>query len=273
MRIYYIIALLLLWSLSTVEAQKVEVLTLGTFHFNFPNLDVKKTDSEDQIDVLEPKYQKEIESIVDKLKKFKPNIIVIERSPEFQEKYDSIYTRYLEGNHELNRSEEQQIGFRLAKRLGLQKLYCVDAWGADYEDITQLFEGNDSIAKQKFMNFFYNHPDSSMLYEDDNLYKTEGILAELRKRNSEEFLKQDLGNYLIGIFKYETEDNKYFGVDFTSGWWYNRNLRIFRNIQKIPTKPDDKILLIYGSGHMNILNTLFEASPEYTLVRTNVYLE
>ena len=270
---YCIVILILLKSFSSLTAQEVEVLTLATFHFAFYNNDVKKTDEKDQIDVLNPKYQNEIKSIVEKLEKFKPTIIVIERRLEYQEKYDSIYTDYLKGKHELTRDEEQQIGFRLAKRLGLKQLYCTDTWGADYEDITQLLEGTDSIAKQKFMNFFYDHPDSLLVYEDENLYKTNGILTELRKRNSENFLKQNLGNYLIGIFKYETEGNKYFGTDFTTGWWYNRNLRIFRNIQKIPTKPNDKILVIYGSDHMNILNTLFEASPEYTLVSTNEFLK
>ena len=80
------------------NVEQIKVLTLGSFHFDFPNLDVKKTDNEDLIDVLEPKYQKEIESIVDKLEKFKPTIIVIERRPEHQEKYDSLYTHYLSMN-------------------------------------------------------------------------------------------------------------------------------------------------------------------------------
>ncbi|MCH7525648.1 MAG: hypothetical protein IIC74_11820, partial [Bacteroidetes bacterium] len=51
--------------------EQTKVLTLGTFHFKFPNLDVVKTDVDDQIDVLDSKYQKEIELIVDKLVTFK----------------------------------------------------------------------------------------------------------------------------------------------------------------------------------------------------------
>ena len=33
------------------QSRPVAVLTLGTFHFNFPNLDAKKIDKGDQIDV------------------------------------------------------------------------------------------------------------------------------------------------------------------------------------------------------------------------------
>ncbi|MDZ4329346.1 MAG: hypothetical protein U0945_02035, partial [Flavobacterium sp.] len=47
--------------------EQTKVLTLGTFHFKFPNMDVAKTDVDNQIDVFDSKYQKEIELIVDKL--------------------------------------------------------------------------------------------------------------------------------------------------------------------------------------------------------------
>ena len=77
----------------------------------------------------------------------------------------------------------------------------------------------------------------------------------------------------MGIFKYETETNPYFGPDYVSGWWFNRNLRILRNIQKIGAKPEDRILAIFGYGHMNILNLLFDYSPEFKLVKVKEYLD
>ena len=49
-------------------AQQAEVLTLGVFHFEFPNLDVQQVSEEDQIDVLSPQYQREIELISKKYK-------------------------------------------------------------------------------------------------------------------------------------------------------------------------------------------------------------
>lgn len=254
---------------------QIQVLTLGTFHFSFPNLDVEKTEDNDQIDVLDAKYQKEIELIVDKLAKFKPTKIVIEREPEYQKKYDSLYQSYLKNNHKLSRSEDQQIGFRLAKRLGLKYLYCTDAWGEDYEDVKNLMDGKDSIERQKFEEFFYNNPDSLLLsYRNEKqIFKTQGILAELKRINTDSELSKSLGDYLIGVFKYETPVNNQFGVDFTTGWWFNRNLRIFRNIQRVDATPGDRVLVIYGAGHMNLLNIFFEASPEYELLYINDYLD
>ena len=91
--------------------------------------------------------------------------------------------------------------------------------------------------------------------------------------NSEEYVKKGLGVYLIGVFKYETEDYKQFGPDYVTSWWFNRNLRIFRNIQRIDATAEDRILVIYGAGHMNLLNVFFEASPEYNLIPVNSYLK
>lgn len=255
------------------DNQKIKVLTLGTFHFAFPNLDVIKTDDKDIIDVLHPEYQKEIESIVKMIAVFEPTIIAIEVDPIKQEKIDSVYMAYLSGTHKLKRSEHEQVGFRLAKQFNLQTLHCTNNWGELPEEINNVVYGNDTISQQDFMNFFYNNNDSSKIYDPENKFKSEGILEHLKMVNSKDHLKMDLGNYMISIFKYQTNDNEFFGVDFTTGWWFNRNLRIFRNIQKIPAKPNDRILVIYGSSHMNLLNIFFDASPEYELENINDYLE
>ena len=97
-------------------------------------------------------------------------------------------------------------------------------------------------------------------------------MAELIELNDPEHIRRSLGNYLIGHFKYEFFSNDYIGVDFETGRWFNRNLRIFRNIQRIETGPSDRILVIFGAGHLNLLNYLFECSPEYRLEEANKYL-
>ena len=263
-----------LWAaFGVAQVPQTEVLTLGTFHFSFPNLDIVKTAESDQIDVLDPEHQAAIEDIVSRLARFNPTIIAIEANPSKQAKMDSLYRAYLSGNHELSRDERQQIGFRLAKKLGHEKLYCVDDWGKQYAYTEDVMNGTDTLARQQFMNSFYHSPDSLKFHDPENIFKTQGILAELRMRNDPENIRKDLGNYLIGPFKYQAEENPFFGPDFVTGWWFNRNLRIFRNIQQIGAEPDDRILVIFGAGHMNLLNMFFDASPEYRLLRVNDYLE
>lgn len=260
-------------STQSVKQHQTKVLTLGTFHFNFPNRDVAKINKDDQIDVLEPKYQKEIELLVEKLAKFNPTRIAIEVDPCYQSKYDSLYIAYLDGNYALSRNEDEQIGFRLAKKLNLSHLDCVNEWEFHYDYLTKTL--TDPKEKEKFLNYFYDNPDRDLKQSsntDNRLFKTDGIIAELKRINSESFLTRDLGDYLLGIFKYETQDNPNFGVDFTTGWWFNRNLKIFRNIQRLNAKQDDRILVIYGSGHMDLLNIFFKSSPEFELLDVNDFL-
>lgn len=272
MKTFFIFLAFFLATSVVAQATKKEVVTLGTFHFAFHNRDIKKTDKVDQIDVLNEKYQKEIIEIVEKLSKFKPTIIAVEVDPSLQLKVNSLYNSYLIDKHELNREEYQQIGFRLAKKLNLKKVYCVNDWGQNYEYVDSILE-KDSEQANKFMSYFYKNPDSLLTYFSKDVFRTKGIKAQLKILNSEIELNKSLGNYFTGIFKYQFDESDFFGVDFTTGWWFNRNLRIFRNIQKIKTKDTDKILVIYGAGHMNLLNIFFRSSPEYELISVLKYLK
>lgn len=259
---------------SFVSAQDtIAVLTLGTFHFDFPNLDKVQYSNDKQINVLEPAYQAEIEVLVNSLAAFSPTIIVVERPVEMQSEIDSLFHEYQVGNYVLQRGEYEQIGFRLAKRLGIERIYCADEWGRHYENIAELLNEQNCDDFVRFEESFYNHPDSVKEFTPQSIFQEQGIIAELVALNNPENVRRSLGNYLIGHFKYESSSHDFIGTDFETGRWFNRNLRIFRNIQRIKTCSTDRILIIFGAGHLNILNYLFKCSPEYRLEDTNKYLK
>ena len=117
------------WGIAQEPMSKpIPVLTLGTFHFDFPNLDKIQYAKDEMIDVLEPRYQDEINKLVNALSEFAPTIIVIERPVKMQAEIDSLYKLYQEDKYFLHRGEYEQIGFRLAKKLGINRIYCVDEW-------------------------------------------------------------------------------------------------------------------------------------------------
>ena len=87
--------------------------------------------------------------------------------------------------------------------------------------------------------------------------------------NDDHALDRDFGAYLNGGFMLDEYD----GADILSIHWYNRNLRIFRNIKRITTSPDDRILVIFGAGHMGILKHLFDCDPTYKVVKLRSLLE
>jgi hypothetical protein len=249
---------------------QTKIMTLGVFHFAYPNLDAVKTDEKDQISVLEEPFQSEIVAISRAISDFNPTIIAVERPPGNQPVIDSLYSQYKADKFELGKNEIHQLGFRIGKQLDLEKIICVDDWGRPYDNIEAIF--NDSARLSRFEDYF--------LHSGDTIYglsvspgKVTSIIDELYEMNRPEYIKERLAVYLLHPFKYEEQPGDFTGVDFESGRWYNRNLRIFRNIQRIPYSSEDRILLIIGSEHLNLLNLFFDVSREFELVSPLPYLE
>ncbi len=125
---------------------QTKVMLLGTWHFAYPNLDSHKVDSADMTDLGTPARQREILEVVNGLKQFKPTIICIES--QNQHRVDSLYSSYLNGTYKLSLSEDEQLGFRLAKELGMKKIYATDAYSwlrESYRDFPSLDELWDSF--------------------------------------------------------------------------------------------------------------------------------
>src|SRR5664279_1604814 len=79
-------------------------------------------------DVRSPKRQQELAQLTDVLVKYQPTKIAIEADPD-SKKVPAAFQEYLAGKHELSQNEIEQIGFRLAKRLGQKELYPIDVEG------------------------------------------------------------------------------------------------------------------------------------------------
>jgi hypothetical protein len=54
--------------------------------------------------------------------------------------------------------------------------------------------------------------------------------------------------------------------------WYNRELRIFANLNRITEFPNDRILLLIGAGHLAIQRDFALDSPQFCLVEVESYL-
>lgn len=252
------------------DVHQTKIMTLGVFHFAYPNLDVVKVDTENQISVLDEPYQSEIISITNSIKEFNPTIIAVEMRPDKQSRIDSLYSLYLNGNFKLKKDEIHQLGFRIGKIANVRKIACVDDPGRHYDNLLELFNNSSRLAN--FENYLSNSPDSLLLDRHPEP-KIHSIIDALIKNNNPENIKQGLSTYLLNTFKYEEKSGDFTGVDFETGRWFNRNLRIFRNIQRIDASKDDRILLIIGSGHLNLLNWFIDTSKEFELVSPLPYLE
>ena len=244
------------------------ILIVGSFHFGYYNLDAHKVEEDEQVDVLSPARQKEMQELVDYISLYKPTKIAVESGP-ITGYILRNYEGWIKGERELGRSEREQIGFRLMKQFNLDTVYGVDAWPVMFD----LYDSKDSLVMRPVFDSIYNEWDFrsddslSQLYSDyydydDQLTLDMSLLEYFKYMNNQYVLNVGNGSYLTGDFTLGT----YEGADALAMHWYSRNLRIFRNIQKITTSPDDRILLIIGAGHAQLLSYLFSCSGEYEFV-------
>lgn len=110
------------------ENAKLKVLLFGTYHFeNFNsnrNADLVKVNVND---VLTDRNQKELKSITDKISNFNPDKIFIEYPFSKQKKLDALYANFTATNYsKVQRNENYQVGFRVAKNLQHKKIYGYD---------------------------------------------------------------------------------------------------------------------------------------------------
>jgi len=262
------------------EKERAEVMILGTFHFAYPNLDRIKIEEKDQLDFTSPERQKEIELLVEQIAQFKPTKIAVELKTWSQNKIDSLYNEYLKGNYELPINESYQVGFRLAKMLNHNRVYCVDAWG----NINEYFDGDNKnvfTPKEEKLSMFEKlkaYSDSLLASDKVNVDERNSsahnkTLQEiLYESNQPEKINRDHASYFNNLFLFEENYGDYSGVDWLSASWFNRNMRIFRNIQRITESTDDRIFILYGSGHLYLLQNYLEASQKYNMIPVLDYL-
>lgn len=242
--------------------EKAKVLLVGTFHFDYPDLDAHVTATQDRVDVLSPDRQREVRQLVAYIKRFRPNKIALEAT----EKWNATgkLRDYAAGRLELERDERHQIGLRLAAELGLDTLYSIDT-----KSLAQELEVRDpALMDSLFQDYDFESQDTlatcteKWLAAEDQQKKASKLLAYFKHINSRESHRYGYGIYLIGDF--ELDEHR--GADVLSVWWYNRNLRIFRRIQSLSQDPGDRILVLIGNGHAALLRQLFECSPEFEWV-------
>jgi len=248
---------------------KPNLMILGTFHFRDAGKDGYKPKF--SFNVLSAWRQAEVEDLVNSLAEYRPTKIAVEWKKETDQLLlDSLHQAYLSGHFTLGENEIYQVLFRLGKKLGHPKLYCVDAAARWYPGVP-----NDSVFSAKynqnrFDDTLYNDQYFKLYQRQDSLKTVQTLKQHLSLINNDAADYLFHGHYLIGSFKYAA-DGQYPGADNLTGW-YNRNLRIIANVLQLAEKPEDKIFLMIGHGHLPILRQAAKSTPEIGFVDVINYL-
>ena len=233
-----------------------EILVVGTFHMNNPGHDIHNVQADD---VLSPKRQQEIAQLIEVLKTFRPTKIAIEAEVGVTKRIDQEYSDYLAGKYTLTRNETNQVGYRLAKELGHRAVYAVDEGG----DFPWLRVVNYAKANGLMTQFDAINAGWGVLSKEmgDEL-QSHTVLETLEYMNSDSRVAKDMGFYFAVVRL--GEPFEYAGPDLLASW-YQRNIRIYHNIVRLIDSPNDRILVIYGAGHLGWLRQDITYDPSVKL--------
>lgn len=239
------------------------VLLLATYHLANNNLDVFNVQFDD---MLSPRRQQEIAQCVEQLQRFQPTKVAVERLSETADDLNKEYRRYRAGTFALTANEIHQLGFRTAAALGHEQVYAID-WKGDMEwDPAYTFaqEHQPTLLNQMLA------PLEHDIEEMNSMVRQLSVNEILRRTNDPVSLARNHRTYLtmmrIG------EEQQYIGVEAVKNW-YARNMRIFVNLTRIINSPQDRILVIYGAGHIPLLSQYVRDSGLYVLEEAATYLQ
>ena len=250
-----------------VDSQ-VRVMLLGTYHMESPGRDVIKPEVDD---VLSPKRQGEISSLIKSLARWEPEIIAVEFPYEKQDELNALYKKYIqnsaafEDSHLSSRNEIVQIGFRLAHHLNHEKLLAVD-WFPEFPEW---------ITKEDFEDVMYFTPEmrswnrEQIELEEKSKLEKLTIAQYLYWLNSKPQINI---NDTIMIDISLEHKNKKVAFSIASNW-FERNLGIIRNLKEILPGGVKRVLLLYGAGHIPMLNYIMEMSSIFCPVSPLPYLK
>ena len=266
----------------TPVPEQVEVVILGTYHMANPGLDAVNVESDD---VLSDRRQGELEAFVDTLVGAAPELVTVERPATQADQLVDRYHGYRDGEYAYDepyefergeddeydpvdcRSEVVQVGFRLADRLGHDRVAPVDvpeslgdeAAEADLEE-----REHDPTAKRDVSRL---DPDELKTTQQERL-ATSSVTGYHRFLNEEAALHAN--DAMFDRFIRRGAGENYAGPDALADW-YRRNLRMVHNIWQA-VEETDRVLCLVGSGHVHILRQLLTETPQFCPLSALPYL-
>lgn len=249
---------------TTTVKPKVEVLLIGTSHWN--NFNQKGSDiaQSNEIDILSESYQSQLSDITQKIVEFKPSKVFVERTIAYQPKLDSLYQLYRTSSWGKDkRNEIYQLGFRVANELNHTKVYGIDfrETSFDYEAAMKAMEvaGQEELISET--------EESIKIYEEtyNEIVKNNTPLEDIIKYHNDVAQRQEnLGWYFNVVNRGGNLDD--FSGSYLASEWIRRNLHTYALIQKYVAAKDERIMILMGAGHTAVLHNLISYNPEWQIV-------
>jgi len=253
----------------TPEPEPVEVMILGTYHMGNPGQDVHNA----RIDpVTTPEKQAQLEAVAEGLARFRPTAVAVERIARDQSTMlDHRYPAFTPADLLTNPDERVQLGYRLAHRLHLERVYAIDEQDREgqpsyfpFEEVEAWAQANGGGQRLGAM-----HGEvAAMLADLERRQGSESVGQLLAAFNAPGRVASDQGFY-ARLMTFGAGDDQPGAV--LNARWYARNAQIFARLMQV-ARPGDRIVVVYGAGHGYWLRQMVATHPGFRLVEPNDYL-
>lgn len=261
-------------------------MVFGTVHLDNPGLDEANPEVDD---VFAPERQRELRDLVERLARWEPDRVAVERPYDRFEDVNAFYEEFRTGNRSYDdfdpgshrdfrafasdatgeiRSEIVQIGFRLADELGHERVYPIDYPMDISNDDLDALEERDFQPEKKVA--FSLSDWEAVEREEEEQLATSTIPEFLHWENQEEQLRINHDGMFGRYLRWGEGDN--FGGPRTLANWYDRNFRMVHNLWQAIEPGDERALLVVGSGHVRVLRHLLDEAPMFCPVSPLPYL-
>ena len=245
-------------------AGATEVMILGTYHMANPGLDLHNVKSDD---VLLPRRQAELADVATSVSRFRPTLVAVE-SPAKGGAAAKVekHRQYLDGRLADERNEVVQIGFRLARSMNLTEVWGIDVEGDfPYEPVKKFADASRRFGERLDA---LSASVERMLDGLNRVLKSGTIGAGLRYMNEPARIAE--GNEFYQSMLLFGAGGEQPGVALLDAWQARNNAICARLVQL--ARKDDRVVVVYGSGHAFLLRQCVREMPGFKLVEANDYL-
>lgn len=243
---------------------RVPILNFGTFHMSYTPDATSVEFDERNID-----NQEQVREIARELAAFEPTVILVEQPPERNEQLQKNYRAYLNAPDQIYErpSELELIAFELGRAAGTQRIYGIDhRMSYNYNIGEDLVNTIDSTTHDTYYdNPFIYHKGTDV--DEDSL----SVRELLYLTNTDPYL-----DFLItvnaDILTHAGTEGGFEGAD-EAAKYYQRNLRMFSNMNRLDLTPQDRVFILMGGSHTAFFRDFISRSPKYRMVNTFDYLK
>ncbi len=248
---------------SEKDLLRIPVLNLATFHMRpTPDENSVEFDNSDKEAMMETRQISRL------LAKFKPTVICVEIEPSENGKLNRAYNKFVTDSisDKIYAGEINLLAFEIGRLCKVDSIYGIN------HKMNYDYNINDKITNTLDPITFDGYNENPLLSALNKVAQLNDMntLNKLRTINEEDFL-----DFLIienaDMLTHVGSKNNFEGAD-EAAKFYQRNLRMYSNLNRIPVTSRDRILIIMGGSHTAFFREFLKRSPKYQLANIDEYL-